>query len=152
MRSIRKNAKNVILVLFAILLLAQAIRIEKTNPPVRSDYSADPAIKQLLRRACYNCHSNETVWPWYSNVAPASWLLGSDVKEARRRLNFSEWGTYTSDLQSRKLGAIAEEMESGEMPLWYYSLVHADSRLSQTERDQIRTWAGNALRMLPLQQ
>jgi hypothetical protein len=146
MLSLRKDAKIVVIILVAGLLLAQGIRIEKTNPPVRADISADAAIEPVLRRACYNCHSHETVWPWYSNLAPASWLVGSDVKEARRRLNFSEWGTYDAELQSRKLGAIAEEMEHNEMPPWYYSLVHSDARLSQNQREQIRDWANSKLR------
>jgi hypothetical protein len=147
MGSFRKGAKIVIFAFIAVLLLAQAIRIEKSNPPVSADISADPAVKPLLRRACYNCHSNETVWPWYSNMAPASWLVGSDVKEARRRMNFSEWGTYSSEIQSQKLRGIAEEMESGEMPPWYYALAHSESRLNQVERDQIMNWADNALKI-----
>ena len=148
MGSFGKGAKNVGFVLIAILFLAQAIRIEKSNPPVSSDISADPAIKPLLRRACYNCHSNETVWPWYSNVAPASWLVGSDVKEARRRMNFSEWGAYSSEMQAHKLRGIAEEMESGEMPPWYYAMAHSDSHLNHAERTRIVNWTEDALKLL----
>jgi hypothetical protein len=148
MAGFSKGARNVVFILVAVLILAQAIRIEKSNPPVRSDISADPAIKPLLRRACYNCHSNETVWPWYSNAAPASWLIGSDVKEARRRINFSEWGTYSSEIQTHKLRGIAEEIENGEMPPWYYSLAHSDSRLNLAERTQIMNWTEETLKTL----
>ncbi len=140
MRSFRKDAKIAVLVLVAALILAQAIRVEKTNPPVRSNISADPAVGPLLRRACYDCHSNETRWPWYSNVAPASWLVASDVSEGRRQLNFSEWENYGRDIQARKLKAIAKEMQDGEMPPWYYSMMHRDARLNSAERDRIQAW------------
>jgi hypothetical protein len=140
MSSFRKGIKIGVLVLVGALAVSQAIRIDRTNPPVRSDISMDAAVKPLLKRACYNCHSNETVWPWYSRVAPVSWLLGSDVQEARRKLNFSEWDTYAGDIQGHKLKGIAEEMEERGMPPWYYSMVHRDARLSQEERDAIRNW------------
>jgi hypothetical protein len=141
MSSFRKNAKIGILVLVAALVLSQAIRIDKTNPPMSSDVSADPAVKSMLKRACYNCHSNETVWPWYSGVAPVSWLVGSDVHEGRSNLNFSEWGAYSKDTQALKLSAVIKETQEGEMPPWYYSMIHGDSRLNQQERDLIKAWA-----------
>ncbi len=144
MRSFRKDAKIAVLVLVAALLLAQAIRIQKSNPPVSADISTDPAVKHLLQRACYNCHSNETVWPWYSNVAPASWLVASDVNEGRRQLNFSEWGTYNRDTQARKLKAISEEVKDGDMPPWYYSMMHRESHLTPEEKERIRAWTGSA--------
>jgi Haem-binding domain len=141
MANIRKSLKIAGLVIVIVLILSQAIRIDRSNPPVRSDISAGPAIQPILRRACYNCHSNETVWPWYSRVAPASWLVGSDVSEGRQLLNFSEWGSYAADVRSRKLAGITKEIQEGEMPPWYYSIAHSESRLSQSERDQIVAWA-----------
>lgn len=142
----RKGLKFAALVFVLAVLSIQAIRIDKLNPPVQSDIQADPAIQSLLRSACYNCHSNETVWPWYSNVAPISWLLASDVNEARSHLNFSMWGAYSSNVQSNKLAAIAEEVQSGDMPLWYYMLVHSEARLSQEDRSKISNWAESASR------
>ena len=145
MRQFRRNAKIATVIFCATFVVAQAFRIEKTNPPVHSDIVADQSVKSLLHRACYNCHSNETVWPWYSNVAPVSWLVGNDVKEARRHMNFSDWGTYSSSAQSRRLEAIAEVMKEGEMPPWYYSIMHPESRLSDSERNEIRNWAAQSL-------
>jgi hypothetical protein len=140
MRSFRKDARIAVLVLVAALTLAQAIRVERSNPPARSDISADPAVGPLLRRACYDCHSNETNWPWYSNVAPASWLVSSDVNEGRSQLNFSEWENYGRDAQARKLKEIAEEMRDGDMPPWYYSVMHRNARLNSAERSRIQAW------------
>ena len=144
MTSFRKGMKIGVLVLVGGLAVSQAIRIDRTNPSARSDISMNAAVKPLLKRACYNCHSNETVWPWYSSVAPVSWLLGSDVQEARRKLNFSEWDTYAEDIRGYKLRGIAEEMEEGAMPPWYYSMVHRDARLSQDERDAVKSWTATA--------
>jgi len=129
-----------IFLFLAALLIAQFIRVERVNPPVRSDIHATPEIGSLLRNTCYNCHSNETVWPWYAHVAPVSWLVASDVSEARRHLNFSEWGSYDGDTQSHKLKAIAEEITDRAMPPWYYLMVHRGSRLSESERNNILSW------------
>ena len=142
MNNLRKKAGITILILVVVFLLLQAIRPERSNPPVRSDLTADPEVKSLLRRSCYNCHSNETVWPWYSRVAPVSWLIASDVNEGRQNLNFSEWGSYSNQIQSHKLADIAGETRDGEMPPWYYTLAHADSKLSPSEKDRIQAWAG----------
>jgi hypothetical protein len=74
------------------LIVAQAFRIDKSNPPVERDVNAPPQVKEVMRRSCYGCHSNEVVWPWYADVAPASWLVAYDVHEGRAELNFSLWG------------------------------------------------------------
>jgi hypothetical protein len=140
MRSFRKKARIAALLFVAALILAQAVQVERSNPPVQSDIAGEPAVMSLLHRACYNCHSNKTVWPWYAHVAPASWLLASDVNEGRRRLNFSEWGTYTDAVRSHKLLAIADEIRDSVMPPWYYSIMHRDSRLTAAERGQIQAW------------
>jgi len=146
MRNIPKAVKTVVFAFVAVLFVAQAIRIDRTNPPVYSEIKADPAIMPVLRRVCYNCHSNETEWPWYAGLAPVSWLVGSDVHEGRQHLNFSEWGSYDSGTRSHKLMGIAEEVQHGEMPPWYYSWVHRDSRLSPSEREQILAWSAEAVK------
>ena len=140
MTSIRKSLRTTAFIIVAVLLLSQVIRIDRSNPPARSDISAGPAVQPILRRVCYNCHSNETVWPWYSGVAPVSWLVGNDVKEGRLHVNFSEWGSYDSGTQSHKLRGIAEEVRAGEMPPWYYSIMHREARLNPSERSQILAW------------
>ncbi len=140
MRNWRKDGKIALLVLIAALIISQAFRINKSNPPIQGDVGATPEISALLHRACYNCHSNETVWPWYSNVAPVSWLLASDVSEGREKLNFSAWSIYDAGLKSKKLNKIAEETGGGGMPPWYYTMVHPEARLSAAEREKIRNW------------
>ena len=145
MKNIGKVVKRVALFIVAVFLLAQVIRLERSNPPVRSDL-APVAAKPVLQRACYNCHSNETTWPWYSNVAPVSWLVAMDVKDGRSHLNFSEWEAYDAVQRIHKLEAIAEELKDGGMPPWYYAFVRRDSRLSEAERNQILAWVEETTR------
>jgi hypothetical protein len=127
----------------ASLLAAQLVHPERTNPPVVSDVAAPPEVEQVLRRACFDCHSNQTEWPWYTAVAPISWVLHRDVLEGRRRLNFSEWGEYASDPETlaRKLEQIAATVANGDMAPWYYRVLHSGARLTPAERERLVQWA-----------
>jgi hypothetical protein len=138
---ILKDPRIIIVILVLAFLFMQTIRVERSNPEVKSDISAKPEIKSQLRMACYDCHSNETVWPWYSHLAPASWMIAHDVRNGRQQLNFSEWGAYSSKTQSRKLEKLAKEVMEEDMPPWYYSTVHRDQRLTPGSRGQIWAWA-----------
>jgi hypothetical protein len=132
------------LVSFAVLFAAiQLIPVSHSNPPDASNPKAPAAIVGLLTRACYDCHSNQTRWPWYSFIAPASWLVSHHVAEARQRLNFSEWEAYTSDpdTASHKLAEIADQVASRKMAPWYYRAMHRDARLSPAERQALIRWA-----------
>ncbi len=103
------------------------------DPPAQAEPRWDSAqTRALAVRACFDCHSNQTVWPWYSNVAPLSWLVQSDVDRGRRRLNFSEW-----TLSQRGAGESARTVERGEMPPSYYVLLHPSANLSSQERSQL---------------
>ncbi len=128
----------------AVLALIQVVRPSRSNPPVTADLQAAPEVKEVLRRACYDCHSNETRWPWYSHVAPVSWLLSHDVQDGRKDLNFSTWGTLSGPEQAEERGEIAESIAEGDMPPWYYVSMHPDARLSPTDRSLLNAWAGPA--------
>jgi hypothetical protein len=128
--------------LFAVpvaLLLAQAIRPAHTNPPVEDEVTAPPEVREILRRACWDCHSNETVWGWHTYVAPASWLTVHDVKEGREDLNFSAW--ERSRRKEKLPQKIAEEVGEGDMPPFLYRLAHPRARLSKEERAALVDWA-----------
>jgi Haem-binding domain len=129
------------LAVVVFLIVAQAFRIDKSNPPIESEVSAPPQIKEVMRRSCYGCHSNEVVWPWYADVAPASWLVAYDVHEGRAELNFSTWGTYSLAKRQKKLKEIAETITGGEMPPWYYVYpMHRDARLSAADLEAFMGW------------
>ncbi len=91
--------------------------------------------RDLAKRACFNCHSNEAVWPWYSNIAPASWLVQYDVKKGRSELNFSDW--KGGKLKGEHAKEIREEIEEGEMPPLIYRLTHREARLSEAEKRRL---------------
>jgi hypothetical protein len=131
-----------------LLLGAQLVRFERTNPPVNSDLPAPAGVHDLLRRACYDCHSNETRWPWYSGVFPLSWLIHRDVVQGRQRLNFSDWGDYAEDpgTKSHKLDEIAKAIDEQNMGPWYYRLLHPDARLDGPERAALIAWVQQEIR------
>jgi hypothetical protein len=124
------------LVGIGIFLLIQLIPYGKDhiNPPVVSEPNWDSQqTRELAKRACFDCHSNESVWPWYSKVAPVSWLVFRDVVEGRRRLNFSDWqNSYLRDS-----GEIASVINEGEMPPFQYLPMHSNARLSTAEKTQL---------------
>jgi hypothetical protein len=118
-----------------LLLLIQLVPYghNHTNPSVRREPAWDsPQSRELAVRACYDCHSNQTDWPWYSNVAPISWLAQYDVDEGRRELNVSEW-----DRPRQEAGETARTVQRGQMPQWYYVLVHPEANLSPAERQAL---------------
>jgi len=122
----------------AALLLAQLAPVSRTNPPVVRDAEAPAEVKAILRRACYDCHSHETVWGPHTLVAPISWLAAHDVKEGREELNFSRWGDEAPGRVGRKLRHV---LADGEMPPWIYVVAHPSARLSVADQEALRAWA-----------
>ena len=133
--------KKIFIVLVIGLFAMQFIPVQRLNPSDRGQPAAPPEVETILRRACYDCHSNETRWRWYARIAPISFLLARDVKEGRRELNFSIWDRYEQRRKARKLKEIVKEVEQGDMPPWYYIPVHTDAKLSQGDREAIVKWA-----------
>jgi Haem-binding domain len=128
-------------VVATLLLVAQLFPVPRHNPPVESEVPASPEARVLLRRVCYDCHSNETVWPWYAHVAPVAWVIGHDVEKGRASVNFSTWAAYDIARRSKLLRESAEEIADGEMPPWYYRLMHPEARLTPADADVLRAWA-----------
>ena len=127
-------------------IAAQVIPVPRENPAATQEIVAPLEIDGLLQRACYDCHSNETRWPWYAHVAPASWLVAWDVHEARKHLNFSTWGDYTPKKQRHEFEELMEMIVQDEMPLWYYRPLHPDARLTEAERATLVRWAEESKR------
>lgn len=144
-----KFVKRFSLVVILAFLCIQAIRPDRTNPasdPSKSMEAEVPVpddIRGMLGRACADCHSHNTVWPWYSQIAPVSWLLVRDVREGRKHLNFSEWGDYPAKKKSKKFSQMAGEVEEDNMPMAPYILMHPEARLSVEERKRLVSWAEN---------
>jgi hypothetical protein len=136
-----KWIKKIVMFLVIALVAMQFIPVERSNPSDRNQITTPPEVKTILRRACYDCHSNETRWPWYARVAPISFWLSHDVKEGRKEVNFSIWDRYDERRKNRKLKEIVKEVKDGDMPPWYYVPVHADAKLSQGDGEAIVKWA-----------
>lgn len=120
------------ILLFGLIQLVPYGR-DHTNPPVAQEPAWDSAqTRALAQRACFDCHSNETVWPWYSNIAPVSWLVARDVSEGRDELNFSDWGAA-----SKRVDRIVRQIENGEMPPGFYLPLHPTARLTAAEKTQL---------------
>ena len=123
-----------LLALLGLFVLIQFVPYgrDHSNPPVTAEPAWDsPQTRALAAAACFDCHSNETTWPWYTSVAPFSWLTQNDVDSGRATLNFSEWD------RPQEAGDVAEVIAGGEMPPWYYRLIHSGARLSDQERQQL---------------
>jgi hypothetical protein len=123
--------KYVLIGLVVVAAGIQLVPVDRTNPPVQSRMPASAQTQDVLRRACYDCHSNETRWPWYGHVAPVSWWLADHIEEGRTELNFSEWAGTPQQL--KKLAKTPKEIAKGNMPPWYYRLAHRESRLSPAD-------------------
>ena len=148
----KKLTKVVILFLAILAILAigfillQLIPYGKnhTNPPVIQEPPWDSAVtRELAQRACFDCHSNETVWPWYSKIAPVSWLVQRDVDEGREKLNFSEWNRKA---EFEELNEVGEAIQEGKMPPLTYYPTHPKARLSDIEKQQLIQGLQNSLR------
>jgi Haem-binding domain len=128
------------------IVLAQIYRPARTNPPAETNQeiaatvAVEPAIASILDRSCIDCHSNRTVWPWYSRVAPVSWLVVSDVNRGRRRVNFSEWASYDAEKKSKHLEAICKEVTEGDMPPATYTPMHSSASLTKADAQEICRW------------
>jgi lysozyme family protein len=136
----------VLIILVCAVVAIQLIRPAKTNPAIdpaqtiESRLQVSPQVAAILDRSCNDCHSNKTRWPWYSNVAPVSWFVIGHVNDARSVMNFSQWGNYEKDKQSRRLRDICEQVQDGEMPLSSYTPLHPGSKLSANDVKTLCDW------------
>jgi hypothetical protein len=142
-----KLGKRILVALAGAFLLIQFFPVKRTNPPsdpsnsIHARMQPPPEVARILERSCRDCHSNETRWPWYSYVAPTSWLLTDHVNHARQHMNLSEWGKYDQKKTADVLDEICMQTEMKEMPLPSYLLIHRDARLSAGEIRTLCEWS-----------
>ena len=133
-----------------LLLGIQLVPVNRNNPavdPSESIYVTQPMahdVNAVFERSCKDCHSNETAWPWYSYVAPVSWVVARDVHQARQKMNFSEWGSYPAQQKEDRLEEICEQVTNGEMPDRKYALFHRSARITPQERDAVCQWTDDS--------
>ena len=144
MNNWKKRTWALFIVLDAAIFI-QFITVDRTNPPVTGEIEAPEKVMAILRTSCYDCHSNETKWPWYSYIAPASWLIADDVQVGRGHMNFSEWSGYNTKQKNHKRKECGEEVEEGEMPLWFYIPLHPEATLSEEDTATLLSWSKGEL-------
>ncbi|HKV25089.1 MAG TPA: heme-binding domain-containing protein [Candidatus Acidoferrum sp.] len=139
--------KRLAILTIVILAAIQFIPVAKTNPPVDAartlwaNAGVPADISATLQRSCQDCHSNRTVWPWYSHVAPVSWVVANDVHGGRRHMNLDEWNSYSLEKKQSRLTKVCEELKSGEMPDSKYLWIHRGARLTPQQRTALCDWA-----------
>jgi len=149
--ALRKLVRVSLAAVSVLLVAAQFVPLDRTNPPSDPQQHfkvvARPpaAVASVFDRSCRDCHSNDTTWPWYSRVAPMSFLVVDDVKEGRAHLNFSEWGKLDARRSARRLEEICDEVKSGNMPDRKYTLIHPSAKLSPDEVQAICGWTEQVL-------
>ena len=138
--------KKILLAIVAILVIIQFIRIDKTNPEVvlENDFitvtNPPENIASIIKTSCYDCHSNETKYPWYTNVSPIAWWIKDHIDEGRDELNFSEWANYKEKRKKHKLEECIELVEENEMPLESYLITHGNAKLTDTQKTELLNW------------
>lgn len=144
--------KKIIIALLVILVVLQLVPKPTPNVSttasvndITSAHTVPQDVQQVLKTSCYDCHSNNTTYPWYSKVQPVAWWLGRHVSEGKQGVNFSEFAGYRPYRQYHKLEEIAEQVEEGEMPLSSYTLIHTDAKLSDAQKSSIVSWAKAAM-------
>jgi hypothetical protein len=143
---LKKKIKMALLGLLPIFIALQFVRPGRNvaGAPGPDDfmvkYPPPAAVRPVLAAACYDCHSNNTRYPWYANVQPVGWWLTDHITDAKGALNFSEFATYTAKRQLRKLDTCDDEITNHEMPLWSYRLMHADARLTPEQIKLLNDW------------
>jgi hypothetical protein len=139
--------KRIVLGLVIVFAGMQLVRPDRTNPPLNAAQSVQVAaavpadVDRVLRRACYDCHSSETRWPWYSGIAPMAWGVANHVQEGRAQFSFSEWGSYPARKRVAVLEKICDEVREGRMPLKQYLWLHRDATLSEADWKSVCDWS-----------
>jgi len=145
----KKIIKPIALVLLAALIIIQFFKPERnlsSSETIAANdisklYPVPQEVASILKTSCYDCHSNNTHYPWYSNFQPVAWWLADHVKEGKGELNFSEFASYRIGKQYRKLEKMNSEVKEGEMPLESYTFIHGDAKLNPAQKEKLMSWA-----------
>ena len=146
--------KKILLAVILLLVIIQFIRPEKNLGSIESPnhikytVSVTPEVDKILKVSCYDCHSNHTEYPWYSNIQPFAWWLNDHVVEGKGELNFSEFNTYKLKRKIHKLEEVIELVEEDEMPLKSYTLLHSEAKLTAEEKEKLFSWAKASIETL----
>jgi hypothetical protein len=142
----KKVLKWIVIVLFIAFIGIQFVRPNVSNPPINENETLEATtrvpenVEKILERSCNDCHTNKTLYPWYSNVAPISWTLADHINDGRRHLNFSVWNTYDKDKKRKKLREVCDEVSESAMPIGQYLWLHGNAVLSKEDVQTLCDW------------
>lgn len=145
-----KAVRIIVLIMIVVIIIIQFIPSGLPENKPDNGRSLDSSklltepIQQQLKKSCYDCHSNNVNFPWYAKLAPSSWLLSKHIREGKDHLNFSEWADYSKRKQISLLAKINEEVESGDMPLRSYIIIHRDAKLTREQKNALLKWTEEA--------
>jgi hypothetical protein len=134
--------KQLLVLMLVVLVGIQFVPVDRTNPPVETRTVGPEGFMSVLRRSCFECHSNETVWPWYGGVAPVSWLVARDISRGREALNFSTWNRLSAREQDELRAKVWRSVKNGDMPPPFYMLGNPDAQVTTDHHPGFRNWAG----------
>ncbi len=139
--------KKTLIIFIIILIVLQLIPVDKSNPPIDESIAlkAPQEVESILKKACYDCHSNETKWPFYANIAPLSFSISSHVKDGRKALNFSEWKNIEPKIKTKRIQRAIKTTKNGMMPLSTYLWLHEEAKLTKEEKRVLTTWLKDQL-------
>ena len=144
MKKIIKKILFIGLIIFLLMQLYQPARNESFEQDITANftkvYNVPKNVEAILRTSCYDCHSNNTNYVWYSNIQPVRFFMEHHIKEAKEDLNFDEWGKYSKRKQENKLDRIVKQIKSDEMPLASYTLIHKNARLTTVQKKEVMDW------------
>jgi Haem-binding domain len=140
-RAFALGAAGVVVLASALVHPSGPVKAAKSDNPLLAGADVDPDVFQVFQRSCQNCHSEKTEWPWYSHIAPMSWLVEGDVSQARSHMNLSHWSEYTMEEQQDLLARIGSAVRRREMPPARYTMIHRNAKLSPAERENLYRWA-----------
>jgi hypothetical protein len=147
--------KKILLGVVVVLVVLQFFRPERNlgaTEPGPNDvtvlYPTSPEVKAILAKACYDCHSDHTRYPWYANIQPVGWWLANHVKDGKRHLNFSQFAALKPDRAARKMGQVVKQVTDEDMPLTSYTLIHRDADLTAAETKSLNDWADSVKRAI----
>ena len=144
MKKIIKKILFIGLIIFLLMQLYQPARNESFEQDITANftkvYNVPKNVEAIVRTSCYDCHSNNTNYPWYSNVQPVGFFMEHHIKEAKEDLNFDEWGKYSKRKQENRLDRIVKQIKSDEMPLASYTLIHKNARLTTVQKKEVMDW------------
>lgn len=142
----KSNIKKIAVAVVLLLIIIQFFGTKKNSTTIASKdaiekhYTVSPKIQGLLKTSCYDCHSNNTEYPWYNNVQPVKWWLANHINDGKRHLNFDEFNNYTAEKKRHKLDEVVETINKDEMPLSSYTLIHSNAKLSDADKKEIEMW------------